>query len=102
MPPKPTHLLLDFFGTVVEYSPSRTAQGYERTHDLTTRMGSTLTYDESRAAWSTHHEYRPGRDSATREEARNSSGVTARVLSLRASTNSLMSRPSAVAGAVGR
>jgi putative hydrolase of the HAD superfamily len=52
MPPKPTHLLLDFFGTVVEYSPSRTAQGYERTHDLTTRMGSTLTYDESRAAWS--------------------------------------------------
>lgn len=52
MPAKPTHLLLDFFGTVVEYSPSRTAQGYERTHDLTTRMGSTLTYGESRAAWS--------------------------------------------------
>ena len=53
MLPKPTHLLLGFFGTVVEYSRSRTAQGYERTHDLTTRMGSALTCDESRAAWST-------------------------------------------------
>lgn len=52
MPAKPTHLLLDFFGTVVEYSPSRTTQGYERTHDLTTRMGSLLTYEQSRAAWS--------------------------------------------------
>lgn len=48
----PTHLLLDFFGTVVEYSPSRTTQGYERTHDLTTRMGSSLTYEQSRATWS--------------------------------------------------
>lgn len=36
----------------MEYSPSRTAQGYERTHDLTTRMGSSLTYGESGAAWS--------------------------------------------------
>jgi putative hydrolase of the HAD superfamily len=29
-----THVLFDFFGTLVSYSPSRTAQGYPRTHAL--------------------------------------------------------------------
>jgi len=52
MPAMPTHLFLDFFGTVVEHSASRTSQGYERTHELTTQLGSTRTYDESLAVWS--------------------------------------------------
>jgi len=52
MPATPTHVFLDFFGTVVEYSASRTDQGYERTHELATQLGSAMTYDESRAAWS--------------------------------------------------
>jgi putative hydrolase of the HAD superfamily len=52
MPASPTHLLLDFFGTVVEYSASRTAQEYARTFELTTRMGSTLGYRGSLDAWS--------------------------------------------------
>ncbi|QTE30937.1 HAD family hydrolase [Pengzhenrongella sicca] len=48
----PTHLLLDFFGTVVENSPFHSAEGFERTHALTAAMGSALTPEQSRAAWS--------------------------------------------------
>ncbi|BAJ32934.1 MULTISPECIES: HAD family hydrolase [Kitasatospora] len=49
---RPTHLLFDFFGTLVDYSPSRTEQGYPRSHALLRGFGSTLDYDGFLAAWS--------------------------------------------------
>ena len=45
-------VLLDFFGTLVEYDPSRTAQGYRRTHDVLVRLGVERTYAEFLAEWS--------------------------------------------------
>jgi putative hydrolase of the HAD superfamily len=50
--PRFTHVLFDFFGTLVNYSPSRTEQGFARSHDLTRTMGAALTYHEFLAAWS--------------------------------------------------
>jgi putative hydrolase of the HAD superfamily len=47
-----THLLFDFFGTLVEYSPSRTAQGYAGTHALLREAGCALDYEEFLALWS--------------------------------------------------
>ncbi|MER7456973.1 HAD family hydrolase [Micromonospora sp. NPDC126480] len=47
-----THLLLDFFGTIVEYSPSRTDQGYHGSYALLCGRGCRLTYPEFLAAWS--------------------------------------------------
>jgi putative hydrolase of the HAD superfamily len=38
-------LLLDFFGTLVGYSPSRTAQGYRRCHEFLLAGGATLPYE---------------------------------------------------------
>jgi len=47
-----THLLLDFFGTIVDYSPSRTEQGYHRSHELIINMGCDLGYTEFLQQWS--------------------------------------------------
>lgn len=47
-----THILFDFFGTLVEYSASRTEQGFQRSHDLLRRMGAGLTYEKFLAEWS--------------------------------------------------
>jgi putative hydrolase of the HAD superfamily len=47
-----SHVLFDFFGTLVDYSASRTEQGYHRTHDLLSRLGGDLSYDDFLAAWS--------------------------------------------------
>jgi putative hydrolase of the HAD superfamily len=47
-----THILFDFFGTLVDYSASRTDQGYPRSHALLRRFGARLTYAEFLAAWS--------------------------------------------------
>jgi len=49
--PKPTHVLLDFFGTVVEYSASRTEQGYHRSHALAGSLGARISYTEFLDAW---------------------------------------------------
>lgn len=46
-----TTLLLDFFGTLVEYSPSRTEQGFRRSHALLGRFGVTLSYEQFLLAW---------------------------------------------------
>jgi putative hydrolase of the HAD superfamily len=46
-----THLLFDFFGTLVEYSASRTEQGYERTFDLLRNAGTDLDYDTFLSLW---------------------------------------------------
>lgn len=42
---KISHLLLDFFGTIVDYSPSRTEQDYSRSYGLLRQFGAVLTYD---------------------------------------------------------
>jgi putative hydrolase of the HAD superfamily len=49
---RPTHILFDFFGTLVEYSASRTEQGYPRSHALLRRLGADLDYLGFLAAWS--------------------------------------------------
>lgn len=41
-----THILFDFFGTLVEYSPSRTEQGYHGSHRLLRELGATGAYAE--------------------------------------------------------
>jgi len=46
-----THILFDFFGTLVEYSASRVEQGYECSHSVLTAAGSALGYDEFLALW---------------------------------------------------
>ncbi|MEO6318337.1 MAG: hypothetical protein ABIP36_06090 [Acidimicrobiales bacterium] len=46
-----TVVLFDFFGTLVDYSPSRTEQGYHRTHGMVRRMGVSLGYGPFLARW---------------------------------------------------
>ena len=45
-------ILLDFFGTLVDYDPSRTAQGYHRTHALLGDLGLDIGYAEFLERWS--------------------------------------------------
>jgi putative hydrolase of the HAD superfamily len=47
----PTHLLFDFFGTLVHYSESRTEQGYHASHAMLRRFGADLSYTEFLARW---------------------------------------------------
>lgn len=54
--PKITHILFDFFGTLVSYSPNCTKQGFARSHDITRTLGATLTYREFLARWATASE----------------------------------------------
>ena len=49
---KATHILFDFFGTLVEYSASRTEQGYERSYQVLLSNGVTLSYDQFLEKWS--------------------------------------------------
>jgi putative hydrolase of the HAD superfamily len=52
MAPAPvTHVLLDFFGTLVSYSPSRTEQGYPRSHALAREFGADVDYPGFLRAW---------------------------------------------------
>jgi putative hydrolase of the HAD superfamily len=46
-----THILFDFFGTLVEYSASRTDQGYEKSHQVLLSNGVKLTYTQFLEAW---------------------------------------------------
>ncbi|MGH3276984.1 MAG: HAD family hydrolase [Streptosporangiaceae bacterium] len=46
-----THVLLDFFGTLVSYSPSQTEQGYARSHALAWSWGAQTDYCEFLQAW---------------------------------------------------
>lgn len=46
-----THLFLDFFGTLVDYSPSRTEQDYAETYALLEQNGLTQTYSEFLTRW---------------------------------------------------
>ena len=47
-----THVLFDFFGTLVNYSPSRTEQGYEGSFELLQAAGSKLDYQAFLSLWS--------------------------------------------------
>lgn len=51
-----THLLFDFFGTLVEYSPSRTEQGFERAHAVAVEAGASFEYGAFLGAWEAHFE----------------------------------------------
>jgi putative hydrolase of the HAD superfamily len=51
-----THLLFDFFGTLVDYSPSRTEQGFEAAHAILSQAGATLSYGDFLATWDAHFE----------------------------------------------
>ncbi|MFE6719239.1 HAD family hydrolase [Streptomyces albidoflavus] len=52
MPAPPvTHLLFDFFGTLVDHAPGGPGQGFARTYGVTRGLGATLTYREFLAAW---------------------------------------------------
>jgi putative hydrolase of the HAD superfamily len=46
-----THVLLDFFGTLVSYSPSRTAHGYRQSHALARELGARADYPGFLGAW---------------------------------------------------
>ncbi|MFI9603513.1 HAD family hydrolase [Streptomyces sp. NPDC052043] len=50
--PRVTHVLFDFFGTLVSYSPSRTEQGFTRSYEITRALGAALTYHNFLEAWS--------------------------------------------------
>lgn len=46
-------LVFDFFGTLVDYDPSRTAQGYGRTHALLAEIGVEIGYVDFLMRWDT-------------------------------------------------
>lgn len=46
-----THLLFDFFGTLVTYSDSRTEQGFERSYAVLLAHGATCDYSSFLARW---------------------------------------------------
>src|SRR5258708_2072093 len=50
--PRVTHILFDFFGTLVSYSPSRTEQDFARSYEITRALGAALTYHAFLVAWS--------------------------------------------------
>jgi putative hydrolase of the HAD superfamily len=47
-----SHVLFDFFGTLVEYSASRTEQGYQKSFSLLRGAGVELDYQEFLSLWS--------------------------------------------------
>ena len=66
----PSHILFDFFGTLVAYSPRDPDHDFRRSHQLLRDMGGMLGYADYRAYWSTVHSrfdsaaYRTGREFA--------------------------------------
>jgi putative hydrolase of the HAD superfamily len=46
-----THILFDFFGTLVDYDAGRTSQEYPRSHAELGRLGATVTYAEFVEGW---------------------------------------------------
>ncbi len=51
-PVQPTRILFDFFGTLVDYSRSRTAQGYPKTYATVRNWGVEVSYERMLAEWS--------------------------------------------------
>jgi putative hydrolase of the HAD superfamily len=50
-------VLFDFFGTLVNYSTSRTEQGYHKTHHLLSQAGVKLSYESFLREWTYSHEH---------------------------------------------
>lgn len=46
-----THIIFDFFGTLVDYSSERRARDYSRTREVLRRLGSTMSDDEFIDSW---------------------------------------------------
>ncbi|WP_327004013.1 HAD family hydrolase [Dactylosporangium sp. NBC_01737] len=46
-----THILFDFFGTLVRYDARRTSQGYPRSHAELVRLGATVSYADFVEGW---------------------------------------------------
>src|SRR5690349_3230094 len=51
-----THLLFDFFGTLVDYSASRVEQGYQTAHGILADAGAQLHYDAFLSTWDAYCE----------------------------------------------
>jgi putative hydrolase of the HAD superfamily len=49
--PRPTHVLFDFFGTLVAYSDSRVEQGFRRSHRLLLEGGADIDYAAFLERW---------------------------------------------------
>lgn len=47
-----SHILFDFFGTLVTYAPDGAGHDFGRSHKLLQSMGSALGYEQYRALWS--------------------------------------------------
>ncbi len=52
LPVQPTRILFDFFGTLVDYSSSRTTQGYPKTWATVRNWGVEVSYERMLAEWS--------------------------------------------------
>lgn len=81
--PVVSHVLLDFFGTLVHYSPSRTEQGYHASHALMTSLGAQISYSgflESWAEESARLDARSARDDSEFSMQEVAVAVLARVL----------------------
>ena len=50
--PVTTHVLFDFFGTLVIYNESRVEQGFQSSHELLIRNGAHISYAEFLDSWS--------------------------------------------------
>jgi putative hydrolase of the HAD superfamily len=46
-----THILFDFFGTLVAYSPSRVDQGYDQSYQLLAAQGAPIAYADFLTRW---------------------------------------------------
>jgi putative hydrolase of the HAD superfamily len=53
--PAVTHVLLDFYGTIVDYSPGWTTQGYYGSHALACSMGASIGCPEFLQAWNAEY-----------------------------------------------
>lgn len=49
--PAPTHVLFDFFGTLVAYSDSRVEQGFRQSHELLLARGAHIEYATFLKSW---------------------------------------------------
>jgi len=81
--PPVTHVLLDFFGTLVSYSPSRTEQGYRQAHAVACALGARVDYRGFLAAWaqeSARLDERSAADNSEFSMAEAAAAVLARLL----------------------
>ena len=49
--PHPTHVFVDFFGTLVAYAPGVRGEDHRGSHRLLTDAGCALAYEDYLAAW---------------------------------------------------